>query len=320
MGLWGPRCGGDAGLGMSSPAPRGNACGAQPDDWVRTCRARPADRRCHVAPGAVPGTAAGALRALGQWAWGDDDQKRLDGSDWWFSAGSTRRTAPRRPLASGTRRPGHRGRCLAERRTPPALGEHVGEAPDRGRATLGPQRPPSPLCRAEPLLAARRPRPRWRSLLLRSQNQRWYRTTLLGRVQGWAPSGAPVGPWRPIRLLQTGAARSSWNAPWWPRVTDPTASCRSISGSRVLAPERASNSGWGSTARRSPSSMDGAGHVVTRNDQGSRRRPLVAPHPWRPTAVRRWALRVDGHRYRPGHRGIPHGRSGSEGRCVHVLV
>ena len=55
-----------------------------------------------------------------------------------------------------------------------------------------------------PLLARRRPRPRWRSLLLRSQNQRWYRTTLLGRVQGWAPSGAPVGPWRPVRLRRVG--------------------------------------------------------------------------------------------------------------------
>ena len=56
-----------------------------------------------------------------------------------------------------------------------------------------------------PLLAQRRPRPRWRSLQLRSQNQRWYRTTLLGRVPGWAASGAPVGPWRPVRLLDTGA-------------------------------------------------------------------------------------------------------------------
>ncbi len=35
-------------------------------------------------PASVPGTAAGALRGLGEWAWGDDDQKRLDGSDWWF--------------------------------------------------------------------------------------------------------------------------------------------------------------------------------------------------------------------------------------------
>src|SRR5580700_2545361 len=35
-------------------------------------------------PAQVPGTAAGALRALGQWRWGEDDQGLLDGSEWWY--------------------------------------------------------------------------------------------------------------------------------------------------------------------------------------------------------------------------------------------
>src|SRR5580692_7267515 len=35
-------------------------------------------------PATVPGTAAGALRDLGQWTWGDDDHGLLDGSDWWY--------------------------------------------------------------------------------------------------------------------------------------------------------------------------------------------------------------------------------------------
>ena len=51
-----------------------------------------------------------------------------------------------------------------------------------------------------PLLAQRRPRPRWRTRLVRSQQLRWWRTTLLGRGVELAPHHAPVGPWRPVSL------------------------------------------------------------------------------------------------------------------------
>ncbi len=51
-----------------------------------------------------------------------------------------------------------------------------------------------------PELHQRRPRPRWRASLVREQNLRWFRTTLLGRMPGWAGYAAPVGPWRPISL------------------------------------------------------------------------------------------------------------------------
>ena len=51
-----------------------------------------------------------------------------------------------------------------------------------------------------PQLHQRRPRPRWRASLVREQNLRWFRTTLLGRMPGWARHAAPVGPWRPISL------------------------------------------------------------------------------------------------------------------------
>jgi beta-mannosidase len=51
-----------------------------------------------------------------------------------------------------------------------------------------------------PELARRRPRPRWKSTLVRDQNLRWYRTTLLGRMPGWAAQAAPVGPWRSVLL------------------------------------------------------------------------------------------------------------------------
>jgi beta-mannosidase len=49
-------------------------------------------------------------------------------------------------------------------------------------------------------LAARRPRPRWKTRLVRQQQLRWFRTTLLGRIPGWSPPVAPVGPWRSIVL------------------------------------------------------------------------------------------------------------------------
>ena len=53
-----------------------------------------------------------------------------------------------------------------------------------------------------PLMALRRPRPQWRTALVSHQSLRWYRTSLLGRMPGWCPPVAPVGPWRPI-LVET---------------------------------------------------------------------------------------------------------------------
>jgi beta-mannosidase len=52
----------------------------------------------------------------------------------------------------------------------------------------------------EPALSARRGRPRWRTPMVRHQQLRWARTTLLGRTPGWSPPASPVGPWRGISL------------------------------------------------------------------------------------------------------------------------
>lgn len=49
-------------------------------------------------------------------------------------------------------------------------------------------------------LARRHPRPRWKTALVAQQALRWFRTTLLGRIPGWTPAIAPVGPWGPIAL------------------------------------------------------------------------------------------------------------------------
>lgn len=49
-------------------------------------------------------------------------------------------------------------------------------------------------------LAQRRPRPRWKTRLVREQGLRWVRTTLLGRIPAWTPAIAPVGPWGAVAL------------------------------------------------------------------------------------------------------------------------
>ena len=54
-------------------------------------------------------------------------------------------------------------------------------------------------------LTARRPRPRWKTRLVEQQQLRWIRTSLLGRMPGWSPPVPPVGPYLPVRL-ETGSA------------------------------------------------------------------------------------------------------------------
>jgi beta-mannosidase len=49
-------------------------------------------------------------------------------------------------------------------------------------------------------LTRRRPRPRWKTNLVNHQQLRWHRTSLLGRIPGWAPCAPAVGPWRQVRL------------------------------------------------------------------------------------------------------------------------
>ena len=51
-------------------------------------------------------------------------------------------------------------------------------------------------------LSRKRPRGRWTSRLVSHRNLRFQRTTLLGRMPGWAPSNAPVGPWRAVHLVE----------------------------------------------------------------------------------------------------------------------
>lgn len=150
---------------------------------------------------AVPGTAAGAMRAAGRWQPGRPLD--FDASDWWFRArfDADRASAGERmllhldgvatvfdawlngvPMASGTS----------------MWARHVA---DVSELLAGPGNELLIRCQAlGPLLdVPRRPRARWRAMLAANQ-LRWYRTTLLGRAPGFAPGPAPVGPWRPVWL------------------------------------------------------------------------------------------------------------------------
>ncbi len=49
-------------------------------------------------------------------------------------------------------------------------------------------------------LTCRRSRPRWKTNLVNHQQLRWHRTSLLGRIPGWASCAPAVGPWRQVRL------------------------------------------------------------------------------------------------------------------------
>jgi len=71
----------------------------------------------------------------------------------------------------------------------------------------------------QPLLAQRRPRPRWKSRLVAHQQLRWWRTTFLGRIPGWTPPVPPVGPFRPV-VLEHGRGPEVLEVRARPRLSD----------------------------------------------------------------------------------------------------
>jgi beta-mannosidase len=148
----------------------------------------------------VPGTAAGAIGV---------DGRDFDAEDWWFSC----------QFALGTE-------WLEERVALELDGvATVSQVFLNGRLVLesgsmweaheldvtGQLRLTNELvicCRAlVPLLAqSRRPRARWRTRVVNAGNLRWHRTMVFGRSPGFAPGPAPVGPWRPIRIVRASEA------------------------------------------------------------------------------------------------------------------
>ncbi len=160
----------------------------------------------------VPGTAAGALRDAGM---PEPSSAELDGEDWWFrcrfpSSSAVQTSDPAdgsRPLAPGAWLLELEG--LATVADVWLNGVHLVHSEamfTTRRARVEELKAVNELAirfsALAPMLATRRPRPRWKTNGASHQNLRWFRTTLLGRQPGWAVTPAPVGPWRPIRLVR----------------------------------------------------------------------------------------------------------------------
>jgi beta-mannosidase len=149
----------------------------------------------------VPGTAAWSLRTAGL---SDPPLELLDGRDWWFVGRFAGPDAPDPADGAG---------WILELDGLATLsdvwlnGQHLLRSESMYTSWKVPVDgvdADNELClrfaALTPVLAERRPRPRWRPEGVSNQNLRWIRTTLLGRQGGWASIPVPVGPWRPLRL------------------------------------------------------------------------------------------------------------------------
>lgn len=140
----------------------------------------------------VPGTAAGAWRAAGQ----DVDSRDFDADDWWYHASFSAEPQACRLELDG----------LATLADVWLDGMHLLHSENMFHAHSielqvgGEHELVLRFAALATALAERRPRPRWKVRRLRSQNLRWIRTSLLGRLTGWVATPGPVGPWRAITL------------------------------------------------------------------------------------------------------------------------
>jgi beta-mannosidase len=151
-------------------------------------------------PATVPGTVAAALNSRGLWDF--DQPADIDASDWWFR---TSFEVPHRAVEQPCRLCFDGLATLAEiwlNGQPLLTTENMFRS---YRVDI------APYLQAENELVIgfrslsqelkrKRPRPRWKTNLVRNQQLRWLRTSLIGRIPGWAPCAPAVGPWRDIRL------------------------------------------------------------------------------------------------------------------------
>ena len=151
-------------------------------------------------PALVPGTAASALRAAG--LWNLSQARDFDASDWWFRC-RFQAAAPAHGHKTFLRLGGLATLAEVWLNAEPIL--------KSDNMFLAHEVEVGPKLRSDnelfirfralgPALKERRARPRWRTRLVEQQQLRWFRTTLLGRMPGFSPGVAPVGPWRPVWL------------------------------------------------------------------------------------------------------------------------
>ncbi len=163
-----------------------------PNAW-----ARPSDvsTDAKTIPARVPGTVAAALRDQGRFDPADPEE--LDDRDWWFTTaieGRGRKTLRFEGLATIA------DIYVDDARVAQSTGMFDPVEVDidlAGSARV------SICCRAlSPLLAQPGRRARWRTKAAAPQTLRFYRTTLLGRMNGWCPPVHAVGPWRGVSMRE----------------------------------------------------------------------------------------------------------------------
>jgi len=152
-------------------------------------------------PATVPGTAASAVRSAEGVA--AALARDFDAEDWWFVTTFECEGAGPWTLTA------HGLATVAEIWVDEQLmarSESMFTATTVRLTALGPRSTLAVRCAAlGPLLGLRRrPRPRWRSALVREQGLRWWRTSLLGRAPLFTGTTAPVGPFRAIELCPQG--------------------------------------------------------------------------------------------------------------------
>jgi beta-mannosidase len=146
----------------------------------------------------VPGTVAQALQAAG--LWNIDREEDFDASDWWYRC---RFDVPPDRVGAGWSLRFEGLATLAEvwlNDEPILTADNMFQCyrVDPGRHLRASNELMIGFRSLTAALSARRPRPRWKTRLVSHQQLRWFRTTLLGRIPGWSPPVAPVGPWRPV--------------------------------------------------------------------------------------------------------------------------
>jgi len=156
----------------------------QPLDWL---------------PAVVPGTVAQSLELAGQWTL--DSTLNFDDQDWWYRCSFT-------PISGddGSAILHFGGLAtLAEvwlNDQPILTSDNMFIEQSLDVADLLVESNELVICfrSLSNALSVRRPRPQWKTNLVNHQQLRWFRSTMLGRIPGWTPPVAPVGPWRSVHL------------------------------------------------------------------------------------------------------------------------
>ncbi|MDB5501644.1 MAG: manB [Tardiphaga sp.] len=153
-------------------------------------------------PAIVPGTAAGALRALGEWSF--DDPQPLHDKDVWYRL---------RVNGRGKRKLRFEGLAtfaevfLDDRLilTSSSMFE-----PYEADIDLGGEHWIHIAFRSLRNVLARTkgPRARWKTMMIEEPRLRFLRTTLIGHMPGWCPPVDVVGPYRSVLLIEEGVVRA----------------------------------------------------------------------------------------------------------------